>query len=106
AHVVVHEIVAEFTAGVCKAVGKIGGGGIQQNARRFESGTADEKDARFEFERVFGLTIDHANAADTASFRIVDEAVDYAVGTQGEAASLLRGGERRVQAAEIRARDA
>ena len=53
AHVVIHEVVAEFAAGVGEAVGKFGRGGIQQDARGFERGSADEKDARFEFESDF-----------------------------------------------------
>src|SRR5882724_4246586 len=106
AHVVVHEIVAKFAPGVREAVGKFGRGGIQENARGFESGATDEKDARFEFERIFGLTVDHANAADAAGFRIIDEAVDHAVGPHGKTAGFLRGGKRRTQTAEIGAGDA
>jgi len=36
AHVVIHEVVAEFAAGVGEAVGKFGSGGIEQDARRLE----------------------------------------------------------------------
>src|SRR5207245_1228395 len=54
AHVVVHEVVAEFAAGVGEAVGKFGSGGVEENASRFERGGANEKDASFEFESGLG----------------------------------------------------
>ena len=92
AHVVIHQIVAEFAAGVSKAVGKFRCGGIEKNASGFQRRTANEKDAALEFKRVLGLRIDDPHTANAARLRIEVEAVNDAVWADGEAASFLRGG--------------
>src|SRR5260370_35773112 len=99
AHVMVHEVVGEFAASVGEAIGKFRSRGIQKDARGLQSGSANEKDARFELESAFGLRVDDANTADAPSLRIEDETVNDAVGTNGEAAGFFRGGESRSQAA-------
>src|SRR5260370_27749548 len=99
--VMVEEVVAEFAASVGEAIGKFGSRGIQKDARGVESGSGNEEDARFELESAFGLRVDDANTADAASFGIEDETVNDAVRTNGEAAGFFRGGESRIQAAEI-----
>src|SRR4029077_20313988 len=62
AHVVIHEVVTEFAAGIAESVWKFGSGGIQENARGFQRGSAKEKDARFKFDSFFGLCINDAHA--------------------------------------------
>src|SRR5260370_20279978 len=98
AHVMVHEVVAEFAASVGEAIGKFRSRGIQKDARGLESGSANEEDARFELESAFGLRVDDANTANTPSLRIEDETVNDAVRTNGETAGFFRGGERRIEA--------
>src|SRR5260370_41889072 len=102
AHVMVHEVVAEFAASVGEAIGKFRSRGIQKDARGLQSGSANEEDARFELESAFGLRVDDANTADAASFGIEDETVNDAGRTNGEAAGFFRGGGRRITAPEIR----
>ncbi len=46
AHVVIHQIVAEFAAAVAEAVRKFAGRRIQQNARRFQRRRVEEINAR------------------------------------------------------------
>src|SRR6266704_3144283 len=70
AHMVIHEIVAELTARVGKSRGEFRSRGIEKNAGGLESGSAKEKEAALEFEGVFGLRINDANAADAASLGI------------------------------------
>ena len=106
AHVVVHEVVAELAAAVGEAVGKFRRRGIEKNARGLESGGANKKDARFEFERVFGLRIDHANAGDAARRGIKNQAVNHAVRPDGKFAGFYRRRQSRTQAAEIGPGDA
>src|SRR6266849_5384727 len=106
AHVVIHEVVAEFAAGVGEAIRKFGSRGIEEHARGLEGRAANKKDAGLEFESAFGLRVNDANAADAAVFRIENQAVDHAVRAHGEAAGFLRGGKRGTEAAEIRTRDA
>src|SRR6266851_2977557 len=105
-HVVIHEVVAEFAAGVGEAAGKFESRGIEEHARGLEGRAANKKDAGLEFESAFGLRVNDANAADAAGIRIEDQAVHDAVRADGEAAGFLRGGKRRIEAAEIGTRDA
>src|SRR5205814_293810 len=78
----------------------------EKNASGFQRRTANEKDAALEFKRVLGLRIDDPHTADPACLRIEVEAVNDAVWADGEAAGFLRGGQRRIQAAEVRLGDA
>ncbi len=45
AHVVIHQVVAEFPAAVSESIGKFRGGGIEQDARGLQRGGAQEKHA-------------------------------------------------------------
>ena len=53
AHVVVHEIVAEFAAGIGETVREFGSRGIEKDAPGLQSRGAKEKEARLEFEPGF-----------------------------------------------------
>src|SRR5260370_605317 len=90
AHVVIHQIVAEFSAGIGEAVGEFGSRGIEEHARGLEGRAANEKDAGLELERAFGLRVNDANTADAARIRIETAAVHHAVRAQGETGGLLR----------------
>ncbi len=93
AHVVIHEVVAEFAAAIGETVGKFGSRGIEEDARGLQRGSTNEKDARLEFERGLRLRIDDANTTDAASLRIEDETVNDAVRANREPPGFLRGGE-------------
>src|SRR5260370_36561687 len=66
AHVVIHEVVAEFAARVGETVGKFGSGGIEEEAGGFQGRSANGKKGGLEFEKDFGFGIDDARAADKA----------------------------------------
>src|ERR1700687_3327905 len=66
AHVVIHEVVAEFAAAVGEATREFGSSGIEENTRGLERGSENEKDPGLEFQRVFGLAIDHPDTAHAA----------------------------------------
>ena len=55
---------------------------------------------------MFGLAIDHADAGYFASVGIKDQTVHHAVRAESHATGFFGGGERGIQAAEIRAGDA
>ena len=107
AHVVVHQVVAEFAAAVTKTIGKFRGRGVQQNARGLQCCGAYRKTMRaLNSNALFGLGIDHANAGNFARRRIKNQAVHHAVRADRELAGFHGRGQRGVQAAEIGLRDA
>src|SRR6202011_1088867 len=60
AHVMVHQIVAKLAAAVGKAIGKFRGGGIEKDARGFQSGGAEKNNTALKFDRRFALRDDYA----------------------------------------------
>ena len=66
AHGVVHEVVAERSAGVRQALGEVGGGGVQQDAGRLERRSREEDDTGRELERLARLPIDHVHGRHAA----------------------------------------
>ena len=69
AHVVIHEVVAEFAAAVGEAVGKFRSRGIEQDARGLERGSAKKKMRALNSSAFFGLRVDDAHAGDAAGLR-------------------------------------
>ena len=106
AHVMIHQVVAEFAAAVGEAIGKFRGGGIEQDARGLQRRGAQEKYARLVFGGDLGLRVDHPHAADFSRVGIEDQAVHHAVRPDREFSGFLRRGQRRIQAAEVGRRDA
>src|SRR5579864_6993044 len=95
AHNVVHNVVTEFSTGIGETIGKFGGGGIEEQARGFQSRSADKNDASTEFERLLGLRIDYIHTGHSARVRIEIDAAYDTVRTNGEAASFLGRRQRR-----------
>ena len=105
--VMVHDVPAERAAGVGEAVGEARALGVEQQSHRLDRRRAQKDDAR----RVLAATsIVFASITRTPlarpCFGSYSTSATTLFGTQREVARLLRRGQRRAQAVEVRMRDA
>ena len=96
---VIHDVAADLTARIPHATD-------QQNPRALEGRRAEENHAGRVLPLLFGLRVDNADAGQPVLPAVVREALHDAKWTQRETTGRARCGQRRVDAAEIRPRDA
>jgi len=104
--VMIHEIVAKFAAAIREPVRKFRRGRVEQDACGFQAPRTQKHQASLELERGLRLSIDYANRGNAPRVRIEAQAVHHTVRPDCEPPGLLGCGQRRIQAAEIRLRDA
>src|SRR2546422_222420 len=73
AHAVVHQVLAQLAARVGEPGGEARRHRIEEEARRFDRGRAQEDDARVELEGLAGLGVDDAHADGAVLLLVVDE---------------------------------
>ena len=96
----IHQIVAELAARVCKAIREFGCCGVEQDARGFLGLRAEDDGAGGEFSRLFGDAIDVEEAAGAIGGGVHKDFVNHRVGDEFALAGLERvgnGGEGRIE---------
>src|SRR5205085_8783207 len=82
------------------------GRGEEEQPRALERAGAEEDDARAELERLLRSRVEHADGGHAPGLGIEHQLVHDAEGAERELAGRTRGGERDVDAREVRARAA
>src|SRR5205807_8514662 len=101
AHHMVHDVVAQLSAGIRQAVGKFRACRVEKNARGFQRRRTEKYNTAAEFQSLAGLGIDNANAGYFSRFGVKHQTVHHAVRAQGKLPGFASRGQRGIKAAEI-----
>src|ERR1700687_2411966 len=105
-HDVVHQIVPQLAAGAAESIREFRRRRVEKDARRFHRRRIEKDNLCIDVEHLLGVRVDHSHTGRAAFGWIIDHAMHDAERSQSQAPRFARGGERRVDAAEIRERDA
>src|SRR5690606_9404879 len=87
--VVVHQVMAQLTTVVTQAVREALGTAVKQNGSGADGAGVTENNARADFQLLTGFCILNLHARCLASFRVVDNFVNNAVGANGQQAGFF-----------------
>src|SRR6185503_21185737 len=98
----VHQILADNTARVAKAIREAGTLRVEKNARRAERGSADKNDLCKDVVGLAGLRVHESHAGRAIELFVVNDLTRQAVRPQYQLPGFLRCRERRRLAREVR----